>query len=151
MVARAFCSVNVMAITVGGWVAPTHQRLDNRETRVSLLRRCKGGFLHGHVSSLQALIVACSGKQVQRLTAETALTKVQGELNKIRAYEDGRKEREGEYKSRMDEEHRCTYVRCAVRCMRERIPLLSVRTNHRMPSQQRFRCLMRNLMRMFFV
>ena len=45
------------------------------------------------------------------MTAETALTKVQGELNKIRAYEDGRKEREGEYKARMDEEHRCTYVR----------------------------------------
>jgi hypothetical protein len=57
------------------------------------------------------LIFECSGKQVQRLTAETALTKVQGELNKIRAYEDGRKEREGEYKARMDEEHRCTYVR----------------------------------------
>ena len=59
-------------------------------------------------SRLKELIFECSGKQVQRLTAETALTKVQGELNKIRAYEDGRKEREGEYKSRMDEEHRYT-------------------------------------------
>ena len=54
------------------------------------------------------LIVERPGKQVQRLTAETALTKVQAELNKIRAYEDGRKEREGDYKARMDEEHRCT-------------------------------------------
>lgn len=82
MVVRAFCSLNGMA----------HQRLARPAQPLE-----------------RPLIVECSGKQVQRLTAETALTRVQGELNKIRAYEDGRKEREGEYKARMDEEHRCMY------------------------------------------
>ena len=41
-----------------------------------------------------------------RLTAETALARVQSELSKLRAHENSRHEREGEYMARMDEEHR---------------------------------------------
>ena len=41
-----------------------------------------------------------------RLTAETALSRVQAELSKLRAHQDGRKEREGDYKAMLDEEHR---------------------------------------------
>lgn len=67
------------------------------------------------------LIVERPGKQVQRLTAETALTKVMAELNKIRAYEDGRKEREGDYKARMDEEHRCANTRVVCVSLRAHI------------------------------
>ena len=48
-------------------------------------------------------------QQVLRLTAETALTKVQAELGKLREYQDGRQEREDDYKIHMDEEHR--YIR----------------------------------------
>lgn len=41
-----------------------------------------------------------------RLTAETALSRVQAELSKVRGHQEGRKEREGDYKSMMEEEHR---------------------------------------------
>lgn len=41
-----------------------------------------------------------------RLTAETALSRVQADLSKVRSHQEGRKEREGDYKAMMDEEHR---------------------------------------------
>ena len=44
--------------------------------------------------------------QVLRLTAETALSRVQAELNKLLAHKESRKEREEEYQARMDEENR---------------------------------------------